>query len=417
MTRAAGPDHVAVVGAGMAGLATAWFLQERGVRTTVLDRAGVAAGASWGNAGMLNPTLTVPLAEPGTLRAGLQGVLDPSSSITVPPQADMRLWRFLLQFARHSRRSRWRRSMQSFNELNRRSLDAYAHLTESGVTAPVKHRPLISAATSPAGLAPLVREIEEVVAVGGSARYEQIGADELHAMEPALSDRVEAGLLLHDQGYIDPPDYIAALADAVRDRGGRIVEDFDVSQVRDLGRDGVTLSSPAGHEVHADAAVIATGAWLNSLARRHGVRQVVQAGRGYSFTVRPDPMPRHPVHLPSQHLACNPLHDRFRITGTMELRDPDSPAEPRRIEAMVAAARPMFATVDWEARREEWVGSRPCTPDGLPLVGPTTSPRVHITGGHGMWGMVLGPVTGRLSADLITGAPVPAWASALNPLR
>lgn len=418
MGRAGAPDHVAIVGAGMAGLATAWFLQERGVHTTVLDRAGVAAGASWGNAGMLNPALTVPLAEPGTLRAGLRGLLDPSSAIAVPPQIDMRLWRFLLQFARHARKSRWRRSMQIFNELNQRSLDAYDHLSESGVAAPAQRsRPLISAATTPEGLKPLIRELEEVVAVGGSARYEQIRTDELHAMEPALSDRVEAGLLLHDQRYIDPPDYIAALADAVRGRGGHIVEDFTVSEVRDLGQAGVTLLSPAGRELPADTAVIATGAWINALARPHGLRQVVQAGRGYSFTVRPDPMPRHPVHLPVQHLACNPLHDRFRITGTMELRDPDAPADPRRINAMLAAARPMFTTVDWDGRREEWFGSRPCTADGLPLVGPTTSPRVHITGGHGMWGMVLGPVTGQLAADLITSAPTPAWASALNPLR
>lgn len=84
---------------------------------------------------------------------------------------------------------------------------------------------------------------------------------------------------------------------------------------------------------------------------------------------------------------------------------------------MVRAAHPMFAHVDWEARREEWVGSRPCTADGLPLVGRSSSPRVFVAGGHGMWGMVLGPVTGRLVADCVAGRPVPEWFHELDPRR
>ena len=402
----------------MAGLATAWFLQERGVQVTVLDRSGVGAGASWGNAGMLNPALTVPLATPATLRAGLRGLLDPSSTIAVPPQVDMRLWRFLVQFALHARKSRWRRSMQIFNELNRHSLNAYDELNSAGVTAPVQRgRPLVSAATSREGLRPLVRELEMVAEVGGEVRYEDVEADDLHDLEPSLSDRVEAGVLLHGQRYIDPPDYLAALAGAVRDRGGEIREDVTVTQVRDLANAGVVLVAKDGLEVRADAVVVANGAWLSSLVRPFGLRQVVQAGRGYSFTVRPDPVPRHPIHLPVQHLACNPLPGRFRVTGTMELRRPDAPGDRRRVESMVAAARPMFADVDWGARREEWFGSRPCTADGLPLIGPTSSPRVHVAGGHGMWGMTLGPVTGRLAADMVTGQGSPGWAAALDPLR
>lgn len=412
------PEYVVVVGAGIAGLATAWFLQERGIGVTVVDRSGVGAGASWGNAGMLNPALTVPLASPDTLRAGLRCLLDPSSTITVPPQADVRLWRFLVQFALHARTSRWRRSMQIFTELNRRSLDAYDELASAGVSAPtVQGRPLVSVATAREGLAPLVRELETVAAAGGDVRYEEVDADAVHDLEPSLSERVEAGVLLHGQRYISPPDYLAALADAVRERGGQIREDVNVTQVRDLGGAGVTLVDADGAEARADAVVVATGAWLEALAGPFGVRQVVQAGRGYSFTVRPDPMPRHPVHLPVQHLACNPLPGRFRVTGTMELRRPDAAGDWRRVEAMVAAARPMFADVDWGARREEWFGSRPCTADGLPLIGPTFSPRVHVAGGHGMWGMTLGPVTGRLAADLVTGAAPPGWATALDPLR
>ena len=77
----------------------------------------------------------------------------------------------------------------------------------------------------------------------------------------------------------------------------------------------------------------------------------------------------------------------------------------------------MFTGIDWDDRKEEWVGPRPCTPDGLPLIGATTSPRVFVGGGHGMWGITLGPVTGKFLADQITGRDVPALMQSFNPLR
>ncbi|CAM03970.1 D-amino-acid dehydrogenase [Saccharopolyspora erythraea NRRL 2338] len=412
------PEHVAIVGAGMAGLAAAWFLQQRGVGVTVVDRTGVAAGASWGNAGMLNPAFTVPLPEPGTLRYGLSAALRPRTPLAVTPTADRRLWLFLAQFAAHCTPSRWRRAMAVFTQLNRVSLQAYDELAAGGVTAPTQQgKPLLAACADVHGRDHLTRELDTVRDHGGEARYDLVDGDELRALEPMLSSRVVTGVRVHDQRFINPPDYMQALARAVRARGGEIVEGFDVTDIADLGASGVRLVSTTGADRRADAVVLAGGAWLTGLARRFGVRLIVQAARGYSFSVRPDTMPTHPVYLPAQRVACTPLGDRFRVTGMMEFRHADAPLDPRRIRTIIDSARPMFTGVDWQARREEWVGARPCTADGLPLVGPTASPRVHVAGGHGMWGMVLGPLTGQLLADSITGRPGPAWLRQLDPRR
>ncbi|WP_326686250.1 MULTISPECIES: FAD-dependent oxidoreductase [unclassified Streptomyces] len=418
------PEHVAVVGAGMAGLSTAWFLQERGVRVTVLDRTGVAAGSSWGNAGMLNPAFTVPLPEPSVLRYGFRSFLDRSSPVSIPPAIDRQLWSFLLSFARNCTARQWQRTMTVFNELNRACLAAYEQLAEGGVSAPVKSAdPLVIACRNRQDREHILEEFAHMSASGGDeARYETVTGGELRELEPVLSAEVRTGLRVYGQRFINPPEFMRTLAEDIRDRGGEIVEDFSVARVHDLGETGVELvpsaTSKATDTVRADAVVLAGGAWLNDLAQPFGVRMRVQAGRGYSFTVRPRVMPTHPIYLSGQRIACNPLGDRFRVTGSMEFRAPDAPLDPRRIRTIIESARPMFSGIDWNDRHEEWVGSRPCTADGLPLVGPSRSPRVQIAGGHGMWGMVLGPLTGRLLADAMTGnGEVPPLLRHLDPLR
>ncbi|NLU74386.1 FAD-dependent oxidoreductase [Streptomyces sp. HNM0575] len=408
----------------MAGISTAWFLQQQGVRVTVLDRTGVAAGSSWGNAGMLNPAFTVPLPEPSVLRYGLRSLLDRSSPVSIPPAVDRQLWAFLLTFARNCTAARWRRAMEVFNELNRASLTAYEQLAEAGVEAPVKSAdPLVIACRDRHEQQHVLEEFAHVRESGGDeASFETVSGAELRALEPVLSAEVRTGVRVYGQRFINPPEFMRILAEAVRGGGGEIVGDHPVDRVVDLGPDGVELvpspSAPAKGVVRADAVVLAGGAWLNRLARPFGVRMRVQAGRGYSFTVRPRDMPVRPIYLPGPRVACTPLGDRFRITGSMEFRAPDAPLDPRRVRTIVESARPMFSGIDFSDRHEEWVGSRPCTPDGLPLVGRSRSPRVHIAGGHGMWGMVLGPLTGRMLADAVTGNGEPhPLLRRLDPLR
>lgn len=412
------PERVVVVGAGMVGLSTAWFLQARGVDVTLVDRAGVAADASWGNAGWLAPALTLPLPEPAVLKYGIRALLDPASPVYVPLTTDPKLIRFLAGFARHCTPAKWRRAMSVFAEINRESLGAYDELADGGVHEPTRSAdPFLAAFVSERERETLVDEFRNAIAVGASVEFELLDSDAVHSLEPALGDEVRCGLRLHHQRFIDPPRFVESLAASVRDRGGTIEAGFDVATIDDGASDSVRVIADDGRTHTGDAVVIANGARLNSLARGFGVTALVQAGRGYSFTVLPEHMPKSPVYFPVQRVACTPLHDRFRVAGMMEFRSPDAPLDPRRIRAIVDATAPMLRGIDWSARREEWVGSRPCTTDGLPLVGGTRSSRVHIAGGHGMWGIALGPLTGRMLANSITGGHVPDVLRHFDPLR
>ena len=411
------PEHVVVVGAGMVGLSAAWFLQAEGVRVTVVDRSGVAAGSSWGNAGWIAPALTHPLPDPAILAGGIKATLKPSSPVYIPLTANPRLLKFLVDFARHCTSSKWRAAMTVFAEANRQSLDAFDELAAAGLAEPIRAaEPFLAAFASEDDRETLLEEFEHVRGVGVETPVELLDREAMHALVPALGDAVTCGVRLRDQRFINPGRFVNALADAVRSRGADIRTDVDVRDIKESAS-GVRLEVANGSPITADAVVIATGTWLGSLARDVGVKTIVQAGRGYSFTVQPERMPVAPMYFPAQRVACTPLGDGLRVAGMMEFRKPGAPLDPRRITAIIDAAKPMLTGVDWDARTDEWVGSRPCTPDGLPLVGRTRSPRVFVSGGHGMWGIALGPLSGKLLAAQVVRGETASLLSSFDPLR
>ncbi|GAB2653145.1 FAD-dependent oxidoreductase [Prescottella soli] len=413
----AAPRRVGIVGAGMVGLSTAWFLQERGIDVTVIDRDGVAAGASWGNAGWITPGISTPLPEPAVLRYGIRALLSPRSPVYVPPTLNPRLIRFLASFALHSTTARWRTAMTALAEINRHALSAFAALEENGVGGRTHEaKSFLAAYRTAQERAVLLEEIEHIRGAGQEVAFDVLSGDDAREVEPSLSDRVGAAIRLHGQRFVDPASFVGSLAAAVRERGGLVLEGPDVTAVVDDGA-AVRVSTSTGDEGPFDAVVLATGTWLGDIARGFGVGLPVQAGRGYSFSVPIEHVPSGPVYFPAQRVACTPLGDRLRVAGMMEFRSPEAPLDRRRIEAIVEAARPLLRGADLDDRRDEWVGSRPCTPDGLPLIGVTRSPRVYVAGGHGMWGITLGPATGRLLADgIVTGRVAPELA-AFDPLR
>lgn len=419
MVSAKAPEHVVVVGAGIIGLSTAWYLQEQGVKVTVVDREGVASGSSWGNAGWLTPALTLPLSEPSVLTYGLKAMLDPASPLYIPFSTDPALLKFLLGFARNCTPGKWRAAMAVFAEIGRSGIDAFAEIAAGphAVAEPTHEAtPFLTGFASLKDRDALVKEFHVIRETGGTVDFNLISGEQIRELEPTLGSGVVAGIEIHNQRFIDPPAFMHSLAEAVVARGATLMSSFNVMDVRDTGT-GVEVIGSEGRSMTADAVVLATGAWLGSLASKFGVKRVVQAGRGYSFTVVPESMPSHPIYFPAQRVACTPLGDRFRVAGMMEFRDADAPLDPRRIKAIVEAASPMFTGINWDDRSEEWVGSRPCTTDGFPLVGATRSPRVHVAGGHGMWGIALGPLTGKMVAAELTGGTRPATMRHFNPLR
>lgn len=412
-----------IVGAGMVGLSTAWFLQQRGVRVTVLERSAVAAGASWGNAGWITPAMAIPLAEPAVLRFGLKALLDPSAPLHVPVRVDPQLWRFLLGFAARCTGRTWRRTMAALVPLNVLALDAYEEMeTDPGLGVELASGPILAAFREEKHADGLLHEFEQIREAGLELAASDVHGAEIRRLAPVVAPQVTRAIRIDGQRFMNPGQYVAALAGAVRARGGEVREGADVRGLRH-GPGGIAVDLVGGEPVHGDAVVLANGAWLPSLARQYGVRTQLRAGRGYSFSVAQpadeSAQLSHPVYFPYERIICTPLAGtgRLRMGGTMEFERTDAPLHTSRIDSIVGNAAPLVQGIDLTDRQDQWVGARPVTIDGLPLVGPTRAPGVWVHGGHGMWGMCQGPATARMLAEQMTTGTVPDPLRPLAPTR
>jgi D-amino-acid dehydrogenase len=408
-----GPRSAIVVGAGIVGLSTAWFLQERGVDVTVVDRTGVAAGASWGNAGWISPALTLPLNSPAVLRYGLRSLVDPAAPLHIPMAADSALGVFLMQFVANCRRSSWKRAVRANVPLNEEAIEAFDVLVANGVDAPVTDAPITALFRTTGEAQRMMRELRHLENAGQTISVTGLASEALREQVPLASPVITAGLSINAQRFVDPGRFVHALGQAVVERGATM-RTLEVSDVLSTGS-GVQVYPRSGKWLTADAAVIATGAWLSRVAGSR-LRVPVQAGRGYSFTVPVDRPTPGPIYLPDVRVACTPYNGALRVSGTMEFRDPYEPAVPARVGAIVASASPLLDGVRWAERSDIWVGPRPVTPDGRPLIG-EMSRGVYVAGGHGMWGLAHGPVTGRLLAEYITTGKQPEVLRDFDPLR
>lgn len=407
-----GPRSVIVVGAGIVGLSTAWFLQERGVEVTLVERGGTAASASQGNAGWVSPALASPLNSPALIRSGWRLLFDGAAPVHLPLAADSGLANFAVQFAANCRRASRERAMRAGVALgggpDEESIEAFDVLTANGVDATVREATITALFRTARAAHRMRRDLEDA-----GQTVSVLSGEDVRGRVPTASSACTAGIAVGGQRLVDPGAFVQALGRSVTDRGATL-RALDVGAVSSSGN-GVTVYAGAGEPLTADAAVIATGAWLPRLTGGR-IRVPVQSARGYAFTVPVDVSVPGPVYLPELHVMCTPHPRGLQISGSVEFRDTYEPAVPERVGAMVDSVSAMLGGVRWAERTDIQVVPSPVSPDGRPLIG-EISRAVYAAGGHGLWGLTHGPVTGRLLAEYVTTGKQPDALREFDPLR
>ncbi|WP_029352352.1 FAD-dependent oxidoreductase [Bosea sp. 117] len=399
---------VAVIGGGAIGVAAASFLLRDGHDVVLIERGGIGEGASFGNAGCLNPSSIVPMSTPGTLAKVPGYLLDPLGPLSIKWSYLPTLAPWLIRFVQAGRLDKVEAQARALRPMLDDSYGAWLPLVRNAGADDLIHRH---------GHLAVYRSQADFDgdALGYRLRrdngiaYEVLRDDELWQFEPSISHDYKIGVLFQQNGHtVNPNRLVRTLAEAFERDGGRLLR----AEVRGFVREGATLKGieTDGGLVAADAAVVAAGAHSKKFAASLGDNVPLDTERGYHVLIRdPETLPRLPILDASAKFVSTPMETGLRMAGTVEFAGLDAPPNWQRADYLLTLGRRLFpglAANYPQERYTRWMGFRPSMPDSLPVIGRASlCPHVAYAFGHGHVGLAAAARTGQAVADLIAGRP------------
>lgn len=389
-----------VIGGGVIGAACAHYLSDAGWGVTILERERFGAACSHGNCGLICPSHVLPLAEPGAIGKALKSMLSSASPFYIKPRIDFALWSWLLNFARRCNERDMLESGRALQPLLESSAKLYEELIGGGTLNCEYERhgllfPYLNAKPFEAYAA-----TDKLLAKEFNLPAKKLSGAELVRFEPSLKDGLAGGWFYEHDAQLRPDALMMSWHACLERKGVRILDGVYVSSL-----DGNKLTTQSG-VMTADAFVVATGAKTPELERITGCKIPIQPGKGYSLTMpRPRICPVVPMIFPEHKVAITPFQSGYRIGSTMEFAGYDSSLNEKRLNLLKTGAALYLREPFCEPLLESWAGWRPMTYDSVPVIG--FSPKfknVLIAAGHGMLGVTLAPVTGKLVAEMLSGA-------------
>ncbi len=396
-------SKIVIVGGGVIGLFTAWYLRQTGVEITVIDRNDLTDGCSFGNAGLIVPSHVVPLASPGMLRKGIKNLFNPNSPIAVRIAPDLDLIRWYMRFAGAASASHVVKSIPVLKELCLFSKSLYSDLKESGqLDFPMWHKGLLMLYQSAKIGDELMEEAE--IARHAGLEVSNLTATEIQSMEFDAKPNVSGGVHYESDDHLNPSLLMKSLLSTLEESGVTFVRNCAVRKVITSGEKAIALETENGI-FEFDQLVITAGFWSTQILKKLKINLDVQPGKGYSFkakTVRPI---HFPALLADANVAVTPFGDDLtQFGGGMELGYGGLKIRQARIDQIIRAVGQFYPSESGLKIEPEqiWQGHRPCSFDGLPFIGRIPAfQNVFVGTGHSMMGLTLAPATGKLLSELI----------------
>jgi D-amino-acid dehydrogenase len=395
-----------VIGGGVIGCFTAYFLNKFGWRVRLFEADRVGKACSHGNCGFICPSHVLPLPMPGAAWSVAKQMMRRDSPIYVAPRLDPALWDWLTRFALRCRKDLAMESAHARHALLASSMELYRHLlAEEDFDVEWQDRGLLMVYKSPHHFQAYEKTAQFVHEEFGITAT-PISGDHLTDLEPTLQSGLAGGWHFTGDAHLRPDRLLGALSERLKTSGVEIHEGTAVTgfEIRDGRADAVVTSRGT---FAADAVVVSAGAETPLLGRQLGGRIPIQPGKGYSITMAaPARRPVTPMIFEEYHVAVTPWRTGLRIGSTMEFVGYDRSINRRRLELFQRAAAEYLTVPPDGAVEEEWFGWRPMTYDDRPCIGPAPrAANVVVAAGHGMIGMATGPASGKLAAELVAGLP------------
>jgi D-amino-acid dehydrogenase len=403
---------VVVLGAGVVGTASAWYLAQAGHEVVVVDRQPDAGlETSFANGGQISVSHAEPWANPGAPAKIVKWLGREDAPLLFRLRADPRQWAWGLRFLLECLPSRTRRNTREILSLALYSRGELQRLrSDTGIEYDQLAKGILHYYTDAKELGRAIEQASAMAELG--CERELKSAAECVAIEPALarsSVRILGGTYTGSDESGDARKFTQALAALARTRGTTFRFDTTVQRLEtENGKVTRIHVTSGGREdvLGGDACVVALGSYSPLVLAPLGIRIPVYPLKGYSITIplaAGDLAPKVCLTDEAAKLAMSRLGDRLRVAGTAELADYSTAVNAVRCEAIATRIRAIFPGIAGTARAERWAGLRPATPSNVPLIGRTHIPNLYLNTGHGTLGWTMACGSGRAIADIVSG--------------
>jgi D-amino-acid dehydrogenase len=410
--------QVTIIGGGVVGLCTAYYLQRSGHEVTVIDRGDITSGCSFGNMGYVSPSHFIPLASPGIVRQGLKWMLSSSSPFYIKPRLNLDLLRWGLAFRNSATKNRVEENTPHLNNL----LQLSRELMNDMKTKLRDFTMIEKGCWMLYKLAKTGEHEKHLAEQAGQLGLKTIlcSPQQVQEYETEVEVNVAGGVLYVDDCHIDSAQFMRSLYNHLQKCGVKFWINTDVKGFEKNNGAITNVISDKG-DIKCGELVIANGSWIGTISKRLGVKIPMQPGKGYSIVY--DGLEKnlqYPSILVDDRTATTPIDRWLRIGGTMELSGHSENILPKRVQAIYAAFNKYYPAMNLSQpdAAKAWFGYRPVTPDGLPYIGRHSRySNLIYAGGHAMIGVSAAAGTGQLVDEIIQNKSTTIPISAFNPER
>lgn len=400
-----------VIGGGIIGLSTAFYLRQSGWEVTVLDKDDFLNNCSYGNAGYVCPSHFVPLATPGIVKQGLKWMWNSKSPFYVQPRLNKALIDWGMKFMRSATPEKVAAAAIPLRDIALISQREYESWTQlPGFDFAYEHKGLLEIFQTAEKEDHAHHLVEQAHALGLT---DTLLLDEktLKSMEPQTTMNAKGAVFFKCDGHLYPNKLMKKLIELLQQRGVKLLGGEEVKGFEKENGTIKKVITVTGKQFAADEIVAATGSWSREIAAMLDVKIPLVPGRGYSVTLENSPYKlNYPAILVEGRVALTPMDgNKIRFGGTMEITSTKTPPRMNRVQGILDAVKRFFPEFDapMPSTDKIWYGYRPCSADGLPYIGRTKKwKNLVVATGHSMLGLSLGAGTGKIVNEIINGQPV-----------
>lgn len=410
---------ILIIGGGIVGLCSAYYLQKEGHQVTVIDKSDMSEGASYINAGYITPSHIIPLASPGMITKGIKWMFNSSSPFYMKPRFDPDFLKWSWYFHRASTKQKVEKAIPVIKDINLLSRDLFEDIKASGDLGDFhleRKGLLMLYKTEAAG--------EEEMKVAEKAKHlglevEMLNKQQLNVIEPNAKIDAMGAIHYECDGHMTPTEFMPKMISFLKDSGVTINANEEVLDIESINNKIQQVITSKG-VYKADEVVLAAGSWSGILAKKLNIKLPLQAGKGYRINLERPTGITIPAVLMEAKVAVTPMKGFTRFAGTMEFSGINTTIRKDRVEAIASAAQYFYPEIELTSGEKAGAqsGLRPVSPDGLPYIGKSNSiANLTFATGHAMMGWSLGPATGKLVTEIIDGKKTSMNISPFAPIR